>query len=197
MKVYPEIVSLENEELANYPTRSFNGQITVISDIKKVDEAVAYLSKCSVIGFDTETRPTFTKNHTNSVALMQLSDEKQAFLFRINLIGLPPSLTKLLADESIIKVGVAVHDDIKGLQKLSPFNPKNFIDLQTIARQLHIEAMGLRKLTPIALGFKISKRQQLSNWENVFLSRAQRQYAATDAWISLRIYQELQPYTTL
>lgn len=195
MKVFPEINSLSNDDLATYPYNSFTGKITVISDVRKVDDAVAYLSKCSVLGFDTETRPTFTKNHTNSVALLQLSDENQAFLFRLNMIGLPPSLTNLLAYESIKKIGVAVHDDIKGLQKLSPFNPKNFIDLQIIAKQLHIEAMGLRKLTPIALGFKISKRQQLSNWENVFLSRAQRQYAATDAWVSLRIYQQLQPFT--
>lgn len=197
MKVYPDIVSLENEELANYPTQSFNGQITVISDLKKVDEAVAYLSKCSVIGFDTETRPTFTKNHKNTVALLQLSDEKRAFLFRIKLIGLPTSLVQILTNETICKVGVAVHDDIKALQEIRAFTPKNFIDLQTIAKSLHIEAMGLRKLTPIALGFKISKRQQLSNWENIFLSKAQRLYAATDAWVSLRIYQELQPYTTL
>lgn len=197
MKVYPEIVSLENEELTNYPTQSFNGQITVISDLKKVDEAVAYLSKCSVIGFDTETRPTFTKNHKNTVALLQLSDEKRAFLFRLKLIGLPTSLVQILTNEAICKVGVAVHDDIKALQEIRVFTPKNFIDLQAIAKSLHIEAMGLRKLTPIALGFKISKRQQLSNWENIFLSKAQRLYAATDAWVSLRIYQELQPYTTL
>lgn len=197
MKVYPDIASLENEELANYPTQSFNGQITVISDLKKVDEAVAYLSKCSVIGFDTETRPTFTKNQKNTVALLQLSDEKRAFLFRLKLIGLPTSLVQILTNEAICKVGVAVHDDIKALQEIRRFTPKNFIDLQTIAKSLHIEAMGLRKLTPIALGFKISKRQQLSNWENIFLSKAQRLYAATDAWVSLRIYQELQPYTTL
>ena len=197
MKIYPEIVSLENEELAKYPTRSFNGQITVISDIKKVDKAVAYLSKCSVIGFDTETRPTFTKNQKNTVALLQLSDEKRAFLFRLKHIGLPTSLVQILTNEAIGKVGVAVHDDIKALQEIRRFTPKNFIDLQTIAKSLRIEAMGLRKLTPIALGFKISKRQQLSNWENIFLSKAQRLYAATDAGVSLRIYQELQPYTTL
>ncbi|MBR5433884.1 MAG: 3'-5' exonuclease domain-containing protein 2 [Bacteroidales bacterium] len=197
MKVYPEIVSLSNEDVASYPYNSFNGQITVVSNQRAVDEAVAYLSQCSVIGFDTETRPTFTKNHKNTVALLQLSDEKRAFLFRLKLIGLPTSLVQILTNESIRKVGVAVHDDIKALQEIKRFTPKNFIDLQTIAKQLHIEAMGLRTLTPLVLGFKISKRQQLSNWENIFLSRAQRQYAATDAWVSLQIFLKLQPYTTI
>lgn len=197
MKVYPEITTISKEDLENYPYASFEGKITVISKLSKVNAAVEYLSSRSVIGFDTETRPTFSKNQTHSVALLQLSDETNAFLFRINEIGIPPQLAKLLSDESICKVGVAVHDDIKALQKIRRFTPANFVDLQTIAKQLNIDTMGLRRLTPLALGFRISKRQQLSNWENLFLSKAQRLYAATDAWVSLRIYQQLQPYTTL
>lgn len=195
MNTYPDIVAVKKDELQNYPTKAFDGKIIVVSELNKVDAAVQYLSTKKTLGFDTETRPSFTKKHYNSVALLQLSDETNAFLFRLNKIGLPASLAQLLENNSIIKVGVAVHDDIKALQKLTPFNPNKFIDLQDIAKELHIEAMGLRNLTPIALGFRISKRQQLSNWENIYLSKAQRLYAATDAWVSLRIYQQLLPYT--
>lgn len=195
MKVFPDITSVAKEERENYPIRSFNGNIHVIYKPQDVDKAVEYLSSQTIVGFDTETRPSFSKNHTNSVALLQLSTETDAFLFRLNVIGLPVSLANLLANEAVAKVGVAVRDDIKGLQKLRQFTANNFIDLQTIAKQLHIEAMGLRTLTPVALGFKISKRQQLSNWENEYLSNPQKRYAATDAWVSLKIYQQLQPYT--
>lgn len=195
MKTYPEITSIQTEEYNQYPQKSFEGTIIVVEKLQDIDNAVKFLSTQSILGFDTETRPSFTKNHTNSVALLQLGNEEITYLFRINKIGLPQQLKDILANEQIIKVGVAVRDDIKGLQKISPFDAKNFIDLQTIAKQLQLDAMGLRRLTPLALGFRISKKMQLSNWENIWLTKAQKQYAATDAWVSLKIYQKLQPFT--
>lgn len=195
MKTYPEITTIPPEDYNQYPTKSFEGTIVVIDRLQDVEKAVKYLSTQAILGFDTETRPSFTKNHTNSVALLQLGNEEITYLFRINKIGLPQPLKDILANEHITKVGVAVRDDIKGLQKISNFEAKNFVDLQTIAKQLQLEAMGLRRLTPLALGFRISKKMQLSNWENIWLTKAQRQYAATDAWVSLKIYQKLQPFT--
>lgn len=195
MKTYPEITTIPPEDYNQYPTKSFEGTIIVVEKLQDVEKAVKYLSTQTILGFDTETRPSFTKNHTNSVALLQLGNEEITYLFRINKIGIPQPLKEILANEQIIKVGVAVRDDIKGLQKISNFEAKNFIDLQTIAKQLQLDAMGLRRLTPLALGFRISKKMQLSNWENIWLTKAQRQYAATDAWVSLKIYQKLQPFT--
>lgn len=195
MKTYPEITTIPPEDYNQYPTKSFEGTIIVVEKLQDVDKAVSFLSTQPILGFDTETRPSFTKNHTNSVALLQLGNEEFTYLFRINKIGLPDALKNILTNEQIIKVGVAVRDDIKGLQKISYFEAKNFIDLQTIAKQLQLDAMGLRRLTPLALGFRISKKMQLSNWENIWLTKAQRQYAATDAWVSLKIYQKLQSFT--
>lgn len=194
MKVYPEINSLENENVDSYPTRAFDGKIRIIYNTFNIEKVAEYLSTKPMLGFDTETRPSFSKNQVNSVALLQLSDENEAFLFRINKIGIPEAIQRILSDKNILKVGVAVHDDLKGLQKIAPFSPENFVDLQIIAKQLQINAMGLRTLTPLVMGFKISKRQQLSNWENRFLSKSQQLYAATDAWVSLKIYKKLQPY---
>ncbi|MBR4115066.1 MAG: 3'-5' exonuclease domain-containing protein 2 [Bacteroidales bacterium] len=194
MKVFPEINSLENENVDSYPTRAFDGKIRIIYNTFNIEKVAEYLSTKPMLGFDTETRPSFSKNQVNSVALLQLSDENEAFLFRINKIGIPEAIQRILSDKNILKVGVAVHDDLKGLQKIAPFSPENFVDLQTIAKQLQINAMGLRTLTPLVMGFKISKRQQLSNWENRFLSKSQQLYAATDAWVSLKIYKKLQPY---
>lgn len=192
---YPEITTIAKEDLEKYPIQSFDGPIYVIDNVKDVEKAVKYLSTKTVLGFDTETKPAFSKNVRNTVALLQLSDENEAFLFQLKKTGIPNCLAELLASKSIAKIGVAVRDDIKALQKLNPFTVGNFIDLQVIAKQLQLTAMGLRTLTPIALGYRISKRQQLSNWENDRLSEAQQRYAATDAWVSLKIYQKLYPYT--
>ena len=172
--IYPEITTISKEELANYPVRSFEGTIHVVDDLDKAEKAAEFLSKHNELGFDTETRPSFTKHKTNSVALLQLSTETDAFLFQLRKIGMPLSIIKLLSDESIVKTGVAVHDDVRCLQKLRDFTANNFIDLQTIAKQLNIEAMGLKRLTPIALDFRISNRQQLSNWDNYDLTEAQK-----------------------
>lgn len=125
------------------------------------------------------------------MALLQLSAGNEAYLFRLNKIKLPDVVKQLLADASITKVGAAIHDDLKALVKLSPFEPAGFIDVQTIAKQLGIENLGLRPLAALLMGIKISKAQQTSNWEIPYLTAAQKLYAATDAWVSLEIYTRL------
>ncbi len=192
---YPEITTIDKEEIDNYPVRAFEGTIHVVDDLEKAEKAAEYLLKQTALGFDTETRPSFTKNKTNTVALLQLSTETDAYLFQLKKIGMPLCIINILSDKNIVKTGVAVHDDVRCLQKLRDFSANNFIDLQTFAKQLNIDGMGLKRLTPISLAFRISKRQQLSNWENDVLSDAQKLYAATDAWVSLKIYQKLLPYT--
>jgi ribonuclease D len=144
-----------------------------------------------MIGFDTETKPSFKRGQVNSVALLQLSTGKKAFLFRINKIGLPDALKKILSDPEVMKVGVAIHDDIKGLQRISPFKPAGFIELQHEVKDYGISDFSLKKIAGIVLGIRISKSQRLSNWEADELTEAQQCYAATDAWISFQILHSL------
>lgn len=183
--------SITKEEIASLPLIAFDGKISIPITDDEISEAVEYLRCFSVVGFDTETRPCFKKGRRNKVALLQLSAGDKAFLFRINKIGLPSSVRELLADGSILKVGAAIHDDIKALQAISNYEPCGFVDVQTIAKELGIENLGLKPLSALLLGFRISKAQQTSNWEIQFLSEAQQLYAATDAWISLKIYTKL------
>ena len=150
--------------------------------------------KEEVLGFDTETRPSFKKGKQNRISLLQLSTGFHAFLFRIAALGLPDDLLKLFEDPGIIKVGVAVHDDIIDLQKVQPFTPENFLDLQKYVDAFGIKSKGLNKLAGIVLGFRISKAQQVSNWEAEPLTQAQKKYAATDAWVCYRIYRELRSH---
>ena len=146
------------------------------------------IEQIKILGFDTETRPSFKKGQRHKVSLLQLADDRSAWLFRLNMIGLPPELAAMLADPDIIKIGVAIHDDIKALRNLRPFEPGGFVDLQTVVADHGIKQLGLKKLSAIVLGFSISKSQQVSNWEAPALTEPQQLYAATDAWVCRRIY---------
>ncbi len=181
--------SITKEELTDLPLKWFEGEIILVDTYEKVKYAARVLSSESIIGFDTETRPSFKKGVINKVSLLQLSSNKQAFLFRINKIGLPDEIVEVLANPEIIKPGVAIRDDIKGLQGIKKFRPEGFIELQDYAKELGIQNFSLKKLTAIVLGFRISKTQQLSNWEADTLTEAQEIYAATDAWTALEIFK--------
>ncbi len=183
--------TISNEQLNRLPIKAFEGEIIVVDNLYKVDSAIKYLSSHSEIGFDTETRPSFRKGKMNGVALLQLSTKEKAFLFRTCRIGLPQKVADFLADKKIKKIGVAIRDDIKGLQKHCNFTPGGFVELQDFVKQFGIEAAGLKKLNGIVLGYRISKAQQLSNWESDNLTQKQKIYGATDAWSGLLIYNEL------
>lgn len=183
--------SITKEELTDLPLRRFNGKITVVDSREKLKSAVDILSSQRVIGFDTETKPAFKKGVFNEVALLQLSTKNHAFLFRLNRIGLPHKIRKILADPTIIKPGVAIHDDIKALKHLKAFQPAGFVELQDNAKEIGIHDFSLKKLAAITCGFRISKGQQLSNWEADTLTEAQQVYAATDAWAALEIFENI------
>lgn len=181
--------SISKEELTDLPLKWFDGEIVLVDSQEKAKMAANILSGYPIIGFDTETRPSFKKGVVNQVSLLQLSTKNQAFLFRTNHIGLPPEIVDILVNPGIIKPGVAIRDDIKGLQVIRKFKPAGFVELQDYAKDLGIQDFSLKKMVAIVLGFRISKTQQLSNWEADYLSEAQMIYAATDAWTALKIYE--------
>ena len=151
----------------------------------------------STFGFDTETKPSFKKGIVHKVSLLQLSTDSEAYLFRLNLIGLPNELAAILSDRQIIKTGAAIHDDIKLLQIRRKFVQEGFVELQTMVGEFGIKDIGLEKMAAIILGFKISKRQQVTDWDSKVLTEAQILYAATDAWICYEIYRTLLQHTQL
>ena len=189
--MYVESITPEGIEKLEYA--SFPGKIIVIDAVgAEFNRAVAYLRSQKVIGFDTETRPCFGPNQPRyGVSLLQLSGPEKAYLFRVKTIGMHRRLCNLLSDKRIVKVGAAIHDDIRGLQKLREFEPGNFVDLQKIVCEYGIRDKSVKKMTAIILGFRISKTQQLSNWEAESLSESQCRYAATDAWVCREMYLKL------
>lgn len=182
---------ITTEEILELELSAFGGEILVVDNMDSFYPAISRLTGEKVLGFDTETKPTFKRGQRNKVALVQLSTSTVAVLFRVNRIGLPPELLSILADQNIIKAGVAVHDDLRFLKNFKKFNPAGFAELQNIVKDFGILNSGLKKLVAIILGFRISKRQQVTDWEAHELSEAQVLYAATDAWVCYEIYMKL------
>ena len=119
--------SITKDELNELPLGQFDGKIYLIDEPDQVEEAVDFLEDQGMIGFDTETKPSFRKGQFNHVSLLQLSTREQAFVFRLNKIGFPDPLRSLLEKENLLKIGAAVHDDIKALRKLTDsFYPQIF-----------------------------------------------------------------------
>jgi len=182
---------ISKEEIESIPYKFFEGNIVVANNERDTNAICNYLKRQKILGFDTETRPNFKKGQRNRVAILQLSTSNEAFIFQLHKTFLPNSLIEVLSDENIVKAGVAIHDDIKALQKIKPFKPGGFVELQSFVKKFGIEDASLKKLAAIILGIRISKSQQLTNWETDKLEEAQKTYAATDAWVGHQIFSRL------
>lgn len=184
--------TISNEDVAQLEPVRFDGKIVVVETVRDLLRACGVLSAQKIIGFDTETRPSFTSGMMNKVALLQLSTDDVCFLIRLNKIPLDKALIAILQNENIAKVGAAVQNDIAALNALRRFKARGFIDLQNEVGRFGIEDRSLRKLSGIIIGKKVSKAQRLSNWEAQTLTPQQQQYAATDAWVCIELLRRLQ-----
>lgn len=178
--------------IASLPRVLFEGRIEVVQTAPEAERAVRGLLEEPILGVDTETRPSFKRGHQYSLSLLQVSTHDTCFLFRLNLIGMTPAIRKLLEDTRVPKIGLSWHDDLHGLQRLCPFKPGLFIDLQDHVKEIGIEDLSLQKLFANLFGQKVSKHERLTNWEAPVLKEQQKRYAATDAWACIKIYEELQ-----
>ena len=185
--------TITKEEVIRMPLERFAGQIVIVETKEALIEAISCLSSSKVIGFDTETRPNFTKDSHHRLSLMQLANHDTCFLIRLNnLKWIPSRLVTFLNNRKIKKIGLSLQDDFLQLRWLSYLPPDIFIDLQKYVSNFGIEELSLRKIYALLFGKRISKRQQKSNWDALTLSDDQMNYAALDAWSCLRIYQYLE-----
>lgn len=184
-------VSISKEELNALPIEKFVGEIIVIDDKQAVADIVKELREAPVVGFDTETKPAFQKGQINRVALLQLSTESKCYLVRLSKIGLPDEIKQFLEDKNVVKVGLSIKDDFHSLSKLGQLNPDGFIDLQEFVKEFQISDCSLTKINAIVFGRRISKSQQLTNWEAPLLTQKQQEYAALDAQSCVNIYNYL------
>jgi len=170
---------------------SFKGKIHLILNEDDLLASTKALSSAKVIGFDTETRPSFVKGQIHKVALLQLSTESEAFLFRLHKISKFHFLKDLFESHEVVKVGAAIRDDIKALQRAFMFEAKGFVELQLLAKEKGLTQFGLKGMAEELLGGSIHKGPKMTNWEAPTLTDRQLNYAATDAWIGLKLYEKL------
>jgi ribonuclease D len=185
------IVTIPKDKLSEMPLVTYSGTITIVDTPEQADAALETIFKSSVVGFDTETRPAFRKGHSNNVALMQVSNGLQCWLFRVNKLGVDGAVKRFLENDSILKVGLSIKDDFFVMHRSAEFEPKGFIDLQAFVKEYLIADASLQRIYAILFGGRISKGQRLSNWEADELTPAQQHYASIDAWACLRIYNHL------
>lgn len=186
---FPQTIS--NEELNLLPSANYHREVVVVDSEEQIGDACRDLLSSPIIGFDTETRPSFKAGVSYKVSLLQLSTPKRCYLFRLNKIPLDREIIRVLESTTTLKIGVDVAGDIRSLNALRHFRDRGFVDLQHIAWEWGVEEKSLRKMAGIILKVKISKAQRLSNWEAATLTSQQMQYAATDAWSCVDMYDKL------
>jgi len=188
MMNFPEKKHITKAEINELPMQAYEGPIHLYNTPDEADAAAKKLLNETLLGFDTETRPAFRKGESYDPSLLQLATENEVYLFQIQQCGLTPNLLKVLSSPKIIKAGVAIDRDISELQAMAPFEANGFIELAVPAKEARIKNLGLRGLTAILFGFRISKKEQVSNWARQELTPSQQTYAATDAWLGRIIY---------
>lgn len=183
----------DKHKINDLPQVLFSGRIFVIQSESEADKAVDFLlsDKTEIMGVDTETRPSFKKGQMHKVSLLQVSTKDTCFLFRLNMIGMTPSVIRLLSNTEIPMIGLSWHDDICSLHRRADFTPGLFIDIQNMVSRIGVEDLSLQKLYANIFGERISKRQRLTNWDADVLTDKQKKYAATDAWACINLYYEI------
>ena len=184
-------VTITHDEINALPLAAFEGRVVLVDDAQHLAKVFTEINHHRIVGFDTETKPVFVRGHQNKVALMQIALQEKVFLIRLSHTGLQPEIIQFLESEHILKAGVALRDDIKALQRLKRFEPHGIVELADLAKKAGLEIEGVKKLTGLLLGFRISKSVQTSNWEAASLNEKQLSYAATDAWVCLEIFKKL------
>ena len=181
----------DKKAIATLPTVVFPGKTVVVMSESEAEKAVDFLLSNSILGIDTETRPSFKKGETHKVSLLQVATHTVCFLFRLNYIDITPSILRLLENQEVPMIGLSLHDDILSLRKRTDFKPGLFIDLQDMVGEIGIEDLSLQKLYANLFHQKISKRQRLTNWDSDVLNDKQKAYAALDAWACINLYEEI------
>lgn len=180
--------TIPHEDLMKLPVVRYRGPIRLVAAEAGLHRALHEIRSERVVGFDTETRPVFRKGQSHVPSLVQIATSHAVHLFPLAQLDCSRALGEVLGNAQIVKAGVALARDLAELQKLFPFTAANVLDLGDIAKHRGMEQTGLRNLTGLFLGGRVTKGPQTSNWARSNLSSSQLGYAATDAWVCRELY---------
>jgi ribonuclease D len=187
------MMKISPEEIQQFPLIRFSGKIHLVRSHHDWLAMMDKFQDITMVGIDTEKKPSFRKGEIYPVSVLQLATEDEAYIVQLKyLSSARKSMESFFESDRWQKIGLALHDDIKDLQKLFPFQPKGFINLDQLAKQRGFPQTGLRSLVAILLQSRLSKACQKSNWAQDPLSQEQLIYAATDAWVCLKLFPHFQ-----
>jgi ribonuclease D len=187
---------ISKEYINSLPIIRFDGDVVMVTSEQQADDVLKSLMEEPWVGFDTESKPSFTKGTLYPVSLVQFSTQDTAYLLQLKKTGFTDGLVELLENKHIKKIGVGIKADIVKLQELRPFIPGGFVDLSELASAKGIIQVGVRGLTARYLHHRLPKTAQKTNWARSELTMKQQIYAASDAWICLQIYPLILEDTT-
>jgi ribonuclease D len=186
---------LSKEEINALPLRTFPGAIHLIDGEQVPPSVDSLLRKLlhsrGVVGLDTESRPSFRKGEFHPICLIQLATREEAFLFQVKQGAFPPQLKKIIEEPALVKIVQGAAQELQDLARDHKLRGAGFFDLPAAAKECGCAPRSLRGLTAIFLGFRVSKSAQRSNWEQKRLTQKQLEYAATDAWAPLLIFEQM------
>jgi ribonuclease D len=191
---YPQKIS--KKRLQTLPMQFYDGVIHLINTEESTPKAVAEIMREPVLGFDTESKPAFSKGEKYLPSIVQIATAESVYIFQLAKIGQLKFLKPILECQNSLKVGIAIRDDIVKLRDIEDFKPSGFQDIGDLTKSLGVCQTGLRNLTGIFLKYRISKTSQVTDWSQEKLSMQQLIYAATDAWTSRALYLEVKKYVS-
>lgn len=184
-------LAISREEVNALPIRRYEGEVRVIASASDLALPLRDILGESVVGFDTETRPSFRAGESHPPSLAQVATARAVYLFQVRHRELAAAVAQMLEAAHVVKAGVALRDDLAALKKLIEFSEKSVVDLGTLAKRQGALQTGVRNLAAMYLGFRIPKGTKTSNWARSSLTRQQVVYAATDAWVCRELYLKL------
>jgi RNA polymerase sigma factor for flagellar operon FliA len=184
--------ALSTTELALYPGLALSA-ISLVDSAPLALEALAELMAAEVIGFDTESKPTFLKGEVSTGPhIVQLATESRAYIFQIAQLQGSQVLKTILESPRLLKVGFGLGNDLSALKTKLDIDAANLLDLGAVLRGPgHRGTVGAKVAVAHFFGQRLQKSKKVgtSNWSNSRLNERQLLYAANDAHVALVVYR--------
>jgi ribonuclease D len=170
-------------------------RIHVPTSAEEFAAATAEIKAAGIVGFDTESRPTFvTGDVSEGPHVVQFSLHNKAYLFQVHRTEGLPYLIELLQSAQVIKVGFGLKSDSGQIFSKLGVKFGGVVDLNTVFRMNgYQKEIGVRTAVGLVFNqrFAKSKKATTSNWSQPQLTPQQILYAANDAYAALKVLEAL------